>query len=39
MEADAVQQENDAHPAELKRQTDEAIEAARKALEQAGGGE
>lgn len=38
MDAEALRQENEARLAELRRQTDEAIEAARKALEQAGGG-
>lgn len=38
MDEEAIRQENEARLAELRRQTDAAIEAARKALEQAGGG-
>lgn len=39
MDEASIAAENEARLAELRRQTDEAIEAARKALEQAGGGE
>jgi hypothetical protein len=35
----SIKAENEARLAELRRQTDEAIAAAKRALEQAGGGE